>query len=345
MDLSKQLLFTLSIIGGINGLLLGVYFSIASQKNKTSGYFLSALLFVVSIRVLKSVFLYFNPRLSGIFIQIGLSACALIGPFLFLYIQSWRQPETKTRWFLHVIPITIFVACLGLLYPYTEHRRVWSRFIVKSIYLIWLVYILFSARLLRPLLAKFFKKNLRLESAEVWVLSVFLGVSVIWIGYNLGAFTSYIVGAISSSFVFYLLLLFWILKRKNAKPFFEEHIKYHDKKIADKEAAQLIDQLNNLLAEEKLYKNANLKIADIAKQLHITPHYLSQVLNDNLGESFSAHINMYRIEEAKNLLVKELHFTTEAIGYQCGFNSKSTFFAVFKRITGFTPATYRSDNQ
>ncbi len=345
MDLSRQLLFMLSIIGGLNGLFLGLYFVVAPQKNRTSGYFLSALLFVVSIRVLKSVFLYFNPGLSGIFIQIGLSACALIGPFLYLYIRQWRYPKSGTSWIFHVIPITLLVAGLGLLYPYAEHRRLWSGFIVKSIYGIWLLYIILSGKLIQPTLSKLFKKRQRLENIEIWVLSLFMGVSIIWIGYNLGAYTSYIVGAISSSFVFYLLLLFWILKRKASKPFFEEHVKYQNKKIEDTEATQLLVQLNRLLLEEKLYKNANLKIADIAKRLKVTPHYLSQILNDNLGKSFSAHINTHRIQEAQELLINQQYLTIEAIGYQCGFNSKSTFFAVFKKITEQTPADYRSDNQ
>ena len=345
MDLSKQLLFALSIIGGLNGLLLSLYFAIAKSNNKISGYFLSSLLLVVSIRVLKSVFLYFNPGLSGAFIQIGISACALIGPFLYLYIKSWRYPEAHTKWVLHIIPITLFITILGLLYPYTENRRFWSRYIVKSIYLIWLLYIIFSGALLRPVLSKFFVKKQKFRNAEIWVLSLFFGISIIWIGYNLGAYTSYIVGAVSSSFVFYLLLLFWALNRRNTKPFFEDRIKYQDKKIDDTEAREILEKLDLLLHKEQLYKNADLKISDIATHLKVTPHYLSQLLNDNLGKSFSAHVNTYRIEAAKNLLIQEKAFTVEAIAYQCGFNSKSNFFAVFKKITGLTPTSYRSENQ
>ncbi|MEM7548989.1 MAG: helix-turn-helix transcriptional regulator [Bacteroidota bacterium] len=345
MDISKQVLFSLSVIGGLNGLMLSLYFVLATKRDKVSGYFLSALLFVISIRVLKSVFLYFNPNLSGTFIQIGLSACALIGPFLFLYVKSWRYPKIKTNWLFHIVPITIIIIGLGILYPYVEYRRLWARYIVKLIYLVWLLYIVFSGVQISPLFSKLLAKSQRLESIEIWLISLFTGISIIWLGYNLGAYTSYIVGAVSSSFVFFLLLLFWILKRRNTGPFFEEHIKYGDKKIDEFEAKEIIDKLDHLLAEEKLFKDADLKIADVAKRLRISPHYLSQLLNDNAGRSFSSHINIYRIEEAKSLLIKDKHFTTEAVGYQCGFNSKSTFFSVFKKITGLTPASYRAGNQ
>lgn len=335
----------LSAFAGLNGLLLSLYFACAPKKNKLATYFLSGLLFVVSLRVIKSVFLYFNPNLSGIIIQIGLSACTLIGPFLYLYIKTWRYPENNTKWLFHVLPITIVFITLGILYPYVENRIIWSDYIVKAIYLTWLLYIIFSGLLLRPVLSKFFVKKPRFAGIEIWMLSLFFGISIIWIGYNLGAYTSYIVGGVSSSFVFYLLLVFWVLKSKNTKPFFEEHVKYGNKKIEPSQVEETLEKLNQLLVQEKLYKNADLKIGEVAKKLRVTPHFLSQILNDNLGNSFSSHINTYRIEAAKDLLLKEPIFTTEAIGYQCGFNSKSNFYAVFKKITELTPSAYRSENQ
>jgi AraC-like DNA-binding protein len=144
--------------------------------------------------------------------------------------------------------------------------------------------------------------------------------------------------------VFYLLVLFWVFKRKKNTLFFEEDIKYKDKKIADETADSIQTQLKVIFEEEKQFKNSDLKLQDVAKQLQISTHNLSQYLNDNLGKSFSVFINEYRIEAAKELLITKKEFTIEAIGYECGFNSKSTFFTAFKNITKTTPATYKKSN-
>ena len=80
---------------------------------------------------------------------------------------------------------------------------------------------------------------------------------------------------------------------------------------------------------------------DIAKELQISSHQLSQLLNDNLGKSFALFINEFRIEEAKKLLKENNQFTLEAIGFEAGFSSKSTFYATFKKVVGKTPSAYK----
>jgi len=344
MELKQQAIFLISALGGINGLFLSFYFAFVSKKTVKANYFLAALLFVLSIRIIKSVFFYFNPNLSQIFIQIGLSACVLIGPFLYLYIKTIRTKNHGYTWLLHVFPASLIVIILGISYPYWTYKPMWSGTIIKLIYVQWFVYIIFSGILLLPVFKKLVAKKHKATQLEIWATSIFIGVLLIWIGYMLGPFTSYIVGAISFSVVFYLLVLFWILKRKKKTLFFEDTIKYGNKKIADETANSIQAQLKVLFEEEKQFKNPDLKLQDVAKKLNISTHSLSQYLNENLGKSFSLFINEYRIEAAKTLLISKKEFTIEAIGYECGFNSKSTFFTAFKSITKTTPATYKKSN-
>lgn len=344
MNVENQLLFLFSAIGALNGFLLSGYFAFFTKSNSRSKYFLSALLFVVSVRILKSVFFFFNPGLSQGFIQIGLSALVLIGPLLFLYVRDVQNTGTKKGWILHVVPVFVFITVLGVLYPYISNRPIWRTYIITGIYFFWFLYMIFTGFLLKDLLKKWVTRSGRLHTTEIWTLSVYIGIFFIWLGYRIGSFTSYIVGALSFSFVFYLLLLFWFFKRTKKTLFFEEKPKYASKKITNSEAEAFGAKLAATVAKDESFKNPNLRLREVAEALGVSPHYLSQYLNDNLGKSFSAYINEYRVAAAKTLLKTADHFTTEAIGNECGFNSNTTFYSAFKGITGLTPAKFRKMN-
>ncbi|MFL1895191.1 helix-turn-helix domain-containing protein [Aquimarina sp. 2-A2] len=344
MDLEQQALFIFSALGAINGFLLSIYFAFLSKDKQRANYFLSALLFVLSVRIIKSVFFYFNPGLAELFIQIGLSACVLIGPFLYLYCTTVLENKKGTQWIIHTVPAILIISILGMLYPYWDHKAMWSKGIVKLIYIQWFIYIILTTYKVKTLLKNLFLSRSSLRDIEIWVLSIYLGTTLIWLGYTVGSYTSYIVGAISFSVVFYLGILFWILKRPKKKMFYQDSIKYENKKINPAEAANFQAKLDQIVQDAELYKNPNLKLKDVATLLQVLPHYLSQFLNDNLNKSFSLFINEYRIKEAKTCLRTKSNLTIEAIAYECGFNSKSTFFTAFKKITGSTPSTYRSVN-
>ncbi|MDG1529680.1 MAG: helix-turn-helix domain-containing protein [Polaribacter sp.] len=130
--------------------------------------------------------------------------------------------------------------------------------------------------------------------------------------------------------------------KKNRETIFKDiPEKYASKKIEDVEANFLVESLNTVMKEKQFHRNTNVKLNDIAKELRISSHQLSQLLNDNLGKSFALFINEYRINEAKKLLQENNQFTLEAIGFDAGFSSKSTFYATFKKIVGQTPSEYK----
>lgn len=61
-----------------------------------------------------------------------------------------------------------------------------------------------------------------------------------------------------------------------------------------------------------------------------------------IGKNFFQFVNSYRIEAVKKILLEpKLKYSIEAIGYECGFNSKSSFYTVFKNLTGETPVAFR----
>ena len=338
MNFDNQIVFFFSVLGAFNGLLLSLYFALIAEKKKFSNYFLALLLLMLSIRIIKSVFFYFNPQLSNIFIQIGLSACILIGPFLFLYLKTLSD-ENKVNWKIHILPFLIGITILGIFYPYVEHRNIWSKWIVKGIYIQWVIYILLSFRFIKPIIRKL-KSQERLKNIDLWLLSIFFGVGFIWLAYSVGAYTSYIVGALSFSFVLYLIILLIIFKNSKTSTFFEEKDKYQNKIIEKGLLDRIVNGMPKII-EKELFLDPNITLKEVAIELGIPKHILSQYLNEKLGKSFSTYINELRIEKAKGFLQTKTYFTIESIGYESGFNSKSTFFTAFKKVTGQTPSEYQ----
>lgn len=302
-------------------------------------YFLGFLLLALSIRITKSLFFYFNDDLSDVFIQIGLSGCILIGPFLYLYLKK-QNTNNSQYWAWHIFPYLIGITILGVLLPYSKHRGLWSVWIVKSIYLQWFFYIGLSFSYVKEIFKTVFNKNQKLKNIQLWQLSLYLGVAIIWLAYYTASFTSYIVGALSFSFVIYLVVLLLVFKTNKKSTFFEEKLKYGGKKL-DTDLLGEIEQKISLITKKELYINSQLTLAETAKELNVSPHVLSQVINEKFNKSFNIYINELRIERAKMLLLSNKNFTIEGIGYESGFNSKSSFFTVFKKITGQTPAEYQ----
>jgi AraC-like DNA-binding protein len=97
--------------------------------------------------------------------------------------------------------------------------------------------------------------------------------------------------------------------------------------------------------EKRPYMNAELKLADLALEINYPIHEISQVLNQDLNQSFSDFVNKYRVEEVKRRLEDKAFqkYTLMAIAQQCGFNSKTSFYRIFRNETGKTPAEYLND--
>jgi YesN/AraC family two-component response regulator len=100
------------------------------------------------------------------------------------------------------------------------------------------------------------------------------------------------------------------------------------------------------MENEKLFLDGDLTLQKLAERLAIPAQHLSQVINERLDQTFSDFINKYRVEEAKRRLLdpKTQHYTVLAIGEEVGFNSKSSFNAVFKKYTNTTPSEFRKAN-
>ncbi|MBX2846430.1 MAG: helix-turn-helix domain-containing protein [Saprospiraceae bacterium] len=102
-------------------------------------------------------------------------------------------------------------------------------------------------------------------------------------------------------------------------------------------------KLQSWMTSQKPYRNPDLSRDIVADKLSISNSYLTQLIKENTGESFTTFINQYRVEEVETMLTNSEfdHFDVLSIGLEAGFKSKSSFYATFKKFKGITPSQYR----
>ncbi len=116
-------------------------------------------------------------------------------------------------------------------------------------------------------------------------------------------------------------------------------------KYSDKVKQEILDKLNKLIKEEKIFKTPKLSIDSLAKQLNTNRTYLSEIINEVYDSNFNQFINAMRVIEARKMLIDpEFEICTiEAIAGEVGFSSKSVFHKSFKQFTGISPSFFRKN--
>lgn len=107
--------------------------------------------------------------------------------------------------------------------------------------------------------------------------------------------------------------------------------------------AELRTRLDELMQLEKPWLENDLTLSQLAARLGVSPHHLSQVLNDALGQSFFDYVNSRRVAEVKRCLGDPAYAsqTLIEIALAAGFNSKAAFNTAFRKHTGLTPSQFR----
>ncbi|WP_396635556.1 helix-turn-helix domain-containing protein [Maribacter sp. R77961] len=157
-----------------------------------------------------------------------------------------------------------------------------------------------------------------------------LGSSVLiyWVGYQ--------------AFFRYTILKDRVLLRKEIRSKKPKEGRLRDRNSRGQVAFSEVDDY--VLSNQK-YLDPYLSLEILAEELGKSTSNLSKLMNTYAGQNFSDYINNYRVIEAKKLLANENFetYTIVAIGLECGFNSKSTFYTSFKKFTGLTPTIYRKE--
>lgn len=115
----------------------------------------------------------------------------------------------------------------------------------------------------------------------------------------------------------------------------------HQNKIPIPEnSSPLWFKLSRLFEEERVWRNPDLTLVELAAKLGTNRTTLSKLIRDNGYDGFSSLINLCRIHEFIQLIqTQEINGIYETF-FDVGFRSKSTAIRYFRQVTGTTPSEY-----
>ena len=332
--LSQHFLFFFAMLGAFNGIAAAAFLWWRARGEPTQRW-LSLLILVVGVRTGKSVAFHFWPEIPRVVLQVGLTACFMIGPCLFFLVRS-SQGDTPglsraDRW--HVAGLLLLAAAVNVFLPYVDNADLWRQVITPGIFYAWLGYLLLAT-------AQLYRHRARLRGAPSGplLLGAVAGVWIIWFAYYTSGYTSYIVGALSFTFVLAASVLVYLRVRSGEAPIEP----YQDRRIPEAEAAAQLQALAALMARERLHRDPGLTLPRLARRLGMPQTRLSQLLNDNNRTSFKQYLAQLRVVEAKALLRQVPAKPLELVAEEAGFQSMSTFHAAFKKHEGVTPGAFRA---
>ncbi|MEM1339765.1 MAG: helix-turn-helix domain-containing protein [Bacteroidota bacterium] len=141
--------------------------------------------------------------------------------------------------------------------------------------------------------------------------------------------------------LFKQIALKYISEDKVGMPLAPASEKYRKSGLTPDQALAIKLRITTALEHDKLYRNNELGLGDLASYIEQDRYKVSEVINTYYAKNFYALLNSYRIEEAKLLLVTHPLLSVKAIMYEVGFNSKNSFYLAFKKATGRSPNDFR----
>ena len=308
-----------------------------------------------------------------------ISLFLLQGIFIYLYASRLvsKQSQFNKKKLLHLLPFVAFNVYLIIasFFPeYANEIRVENAHMnghPPLLFLLFLIVTLLSGPFYFLLTLKLFRKhdinifnnfssteNVNLD----WLRKLVVVFGIIWTALIIITFIHHVFNFFSMVFctdslflalsVFVILIGYFGLQQKlvfgnefEKTPILtEEKVKYSGSTLKEDEAAQYSTQLEEYLRLEKPYLDPELTLTQLAERINISAHHLSQIINEQFQLNFFEYINQFRVEEVKSRISNPKYesYSLLGIAMDAGFNSKSAFNRVFKKITHQTPSQFKA---
>lgn len=272
----------------------------------------------------------------------------LYGPMIYFFTLSMTGKKTKqsSQSAVHLIP-----ACFSLAFTH------WTQAIILLGSLSQLAYMYFAYHALKRYHSQLMQARSDAESLKLkWLIRALFVFAIIivfdlirmnvqtitphnikmhWYWFNevllLLMFSFLLFHTIKSRFQFELEDLALVQQSEQSEP------------VNTPLARQIFSTIEALIINESLYKKPRLSLNDLANQTGLGSKEISWAINNATNQNFCEYINQHRVNEVKREieLCHSQKLNLIELAYQAGFNSKSTFNAVFKKETGLTPSQFK----
>jgi AraC-like DNA-binding protein len=367
MELNYSLLNIIILFGALQGFILCFFAWQKRMQSKHAVYFFILFLFSLSFYNLMyalmdmDLFKYYRPLH-----MFPYPYNWLIVPGLYFYIRNHLKPNKhqlyfKKEWYL-LLPAAIYFLLRTYWFTISAMEnsyRITAVIVASDFFRIQeFVILLFNIFLLTRLLYVIKKQeqievqNLKVANFRKW-LKFFIRVFLVLTVSNLLFFSIDIIihkGQETFTFLYPTLIsnaifIYWIgfIGFTNPGRFFSNP--HTDEGFSESQIAGMNHKLAVAIKEKMLFRQPNLTIQQLAMEVGYTPKELSKFLNEHQQMNFSEYINFHRIEYIKELMNSSAaeKYTLVTLAELAGFASKSSFNAIFKKITGLTPSEYKRE--
>jgi AraC-like DNA-binding protein len=316
----------------ISALLLAVaHFNCREYKGKPLSRFAGFLLLFSLLVLQYGHFSFLQNDTQFVTSPIYLIVLFLVAPAFYFYSRDVLKAVDAYHplQVLHFLP-----ALLGLLLP--REYALPLAFFIGTGYVVWLAKIVYS---LRDQRARFKLELIALAAMSlVAILVLLLGISLPLISEQVFYETYAILIGLA-----FVVVIFTLLRFPNIKAEVTEAAEavYASSTLKNLDSNALELKLRQLMEVDKLYVNETLSLSNLAEQMEINTHQLSEFINTHFGKSFSQLIREYRVDAAREMLINEPEASVLSIGLSVGFNSQSSFYTAFRDIVGMAPGSYR----
>lgn len=125
----------------------------------------------------------------------------------------------------------------------------------------------------------------------------------------------------------------------------ETNITPHTQPVTTERHRDLAARFDALLLDPAVYTDNLISKDKIARLLDTNRTYISKLVNERYGMTFTQYINSLRIKEAVRRLSDPTDDTSlKDLADILGFNSMTTFYSRFNEYTGMTPAVFRAQS-